>query len=182
MTKKLLALLLTLALACMMLGACGSSAEPEVIEDEDTSASTSLTDFPQFTSADLDGNQVDSSIFANADITVINFWGTYCPPCIREMPDLAKWSDEMPDNVQIIGIVVDVADTESEEYKTALELVDKTGVGYTNIMASQEMAPVFEELIGVPTTYFVDSGGKILCDPIVGAYVDQYKSTVEGLL
>lgn len=182
MTKKLLALLLAAVLACFMLSACTSTAQPESVEDEEVSASTSLTEFPEFTTTDLDGNEVDNSIFAEADVTVINFWGTYCPPCIREMPDLAKWSDEMPENVQIIGIVVDVADTDSEEYGTALEIVDKTGAGYTNLLASEGIVSIFEELIGVPTTYFVDSEGKILCDPVVGAYVDQYKSTVEGLL
>ena len=44
--------------------------------------------FEAFTAQDLDGNQVDQSIFADADLTMINVWGTFCTPCLDEMPDL----------------------------------------------------------------------------------------------
>ncbi len=173
-------MMLALAVSCMSLAACRDSGGQA--SDGSASGEGALTAFPEFSTADLEGNTVDSSIFAEADITVINFWGTYCPPCIREMPELAKWSDEMPDNVQIIGIVIDAGDTGSEEFKKAVEIADNAGVRYTNLLACQDMASIFNELIGVPTTYFVDSEGKILCEPVTGAYVDEYKSTVEDLL
>lgn len=178
--RKLLVLLLAAALGCMTLAACRGSAEKAA--DKSASGASALTEFPEFSTVDLEGNAVDNSLFAESDITVINFWGTYCPPCIREMPDLAKWSDEMPDNVRIIGIVIDVDSTDSEEYSKAVDIVSDAGVKYTNLLVCQDMAGIFKELVGVPTTYFVDSEGKILCEPITGAYVDEYKSTVEDLL
>lgn len=179
--RKLIALMMAAVLGCMMLAACQGSAD-QTADEGSSSADSALTEFPEFSTIDLEGNAVDNSIFAEADVTVINFWGTYCPPCIREMPDLAKWSEKMPENVQIIGIVIDVGSTDSEEYSKAVEIVSKAGVGYTNLLAAQGMTDIFNELIGVPTTYFVDSEGKILCEPIAGAYVDKYKSTVEDLL
>ena len=42
-----------------------------------------------FESQDLDGNKITSDIFSNNIITMINIWGTFCGPCIREMPELA---------------------------------------------------------------------------------------------
>ena len=49
---------------------------------------------------------VTNDIFSQADLTVVNFWGTFCNPCIDEMPELAKWNEEMPDNVQMLGVIV----------------------------------------------------------------------------
>ena len=38
--------------------------------------------FPEFTGKDLDGNAVDSSLFANNAYTVVNFWFSGCKPCV----------------------------------------------------------------------------------------------------
>ena len=65
----------------------------------------------RFTAQDLQGNGVSQSIFADYDLTMINVWATYCPPCLQEMPDLGKLSEEYKDKgVQVLGIVSDVMD------------------------------------------------------------------------
>ena len=51
---------------------------------------------PAFTTEDLDGNEVTESILKDKDVTMINIWGTFCPPCIEEMPELAKLSASLP--------------------------------------------------------------------------------------
>ena len=61
-----------------------------------------------FSTVDLDGNEVTDDIFRNKKLTVINIWGTFCGPCVNELPELESWSEEMPDDVQIIGLVGDV--------------------------------------------------------------------------
>jgi thiol-disulfide isomerase/thioredoxin len=38
---------------------------------------------------------------------VINFWATWCPPCVEEMPELSEWQKEVGDSVKIIGIGID---------------------------------------------------------------------------
>ena len=58
-----------------------------------------------FTLMDLDGEAWTLSE-AEAPILVLNFWFTDCPPCRKEIPDLARWQSEHPD-VPIIGIHVD---------------------------------------------------------------------------
>ena len=62
----------------------------------------------------LEGNTVTNDILSQADLTVVNFWGTFCNPCINEMPELAKWNEEMPDNVQMLGAIVDVETVDSD--------------------------------------------------------------------
>lgn len=78
-----------------------------------------------FSTTDLEGNTVTNDIFSQADLTVVNFWGTFCNPCINEMPELAKWNEEMPDNVQMLGTIVDVETVDSDEYALAQQIVEK---------------------------------------------------------
>ena len=69
--------------------------------------------------------QSPNDILSQADLTVVNFWGTFCNPCINEMPELAKWNEEMPDNVQMLGAIVDVETVDSDEYALAQQIVEK---------------------------------------------------------
>lgn len=181
MMKRFICILTAVALV-FALSACGKTPEtPEVVTSVSQAEAGGITQMPDFESVDLEGNAVDSTIFEQADITVVNFWGTFCPPCIDEMPALAEWDEELPENVQIIGIVVDVPSETVPELETAKELVAQSGIKYTNIIASDQFGGVFQHLIGVPTTFFVDSEGKVLCDEVIGADVDAYKRMMEDL-
>ena len=46
--------------------------------------------FPSFETTDTKGNKVTEKIFADKEITMVNVWGTFCGPCINEMPELQK--------------------------------------------------------------------------------------------
>ena len=78
--------------------------------EEDASAKSEerAVKMPAFTAKDLQGNEVTEEIFAGKDLTVLNIWGTFCPPCIREMPELGEWARAMPENVQLIGLITDI--------------------------------------------------------------------------
>ena len=137
---------------------------------------------PQFTTKDMDGNKVTNDIFAEYDLTVVNFWATYCNPCIDELPELAEWKKELPDNVNLIGLLVDVDEKGSEQYKLAERIISQTGADYQHLIATEEFDDIISNLVGVPTTFFVDSTGKIIGEPFAGADVSAYKQTVEDYL
>lgn len=193
MNRKNVAFCLLIAAICMTLSACsskeaddtGKSEEAQTVidsTDKETKRSTSSgfpKVIPEFSTIDLQGNVVANDVFSKTDLTVVNFWATYCSPCISELPELGEWAEEMPDNVQIIGIVVDVESEESDQYALACQLAEQTGAGYQNLVAVGEFDDIIYELIGVPTTFFVDKDGNIVGDPIVGADVDGYKTFVE---
>lgn len=148
----------------------------------EASAVTVTGTFESFSSTDLEGNAVTEEIFSNADVTVVNFWGTFCPPCIGEMPELGTWAKEMPENVQLIGIVMDVEKAGTQTYENALKIVKTTGADYTNILIADQFQTITADMQFVPTTMFVDSQGNILGDPIVGADVEGYKERVKEIL
>lgn len=136
-----------------------------------------------FTTKNLNMEEVSDSIFADKDLTILNVWGTFCGPCINEMPELGLWAKEMPENVQIIGLVADIAgETDSQQIDTAKTILEKTGADFQNIIPNTDFSGLLSNVVGVPTTYFINSEGKIVGKPIVGAQVSKYKSFVEGYL
>ena len=201
--KKLSALCLA-GMLCLGLWACSSSEDsssgdssgPTKSADtseegnktgkSDSSSGEQETGFPvnmpEFSTTDMDGNKVTNDTFADYDLTVVNFWATYCNPCIDELPELAEWKKELPDNVNLIGLLVDVDEKGSDQYKLAEKIIKETGADYQHLIATEEFDDMISNLVGVPTTFFVDSTGKIIGEPFAGADVDAYKQTVEDYL
>lgn len=139
--------------------------------------------FPAFTATDLDGNTVTESIFSEKDLTVLNIWGTFCGPCIGEMPELGEWAKELPENVQILGLIIDIDGEEDTEHRDlAVDITLQAGVDFPNLIANEDFAPILKDVIGVPTTLFIDGEGNLVGDPVIGADVDSYKTFVEDHL
>ena len=128
-----------------------------------------------FTATDLNGAPVTSEIFAKNKITMLNIWGTFCGPCIREMPDLAKLNEENKSSgVEVSGIIIDILDRKGNvdpRIKSSAEtIIAQTGADYTHIVPNLTMMTgLLKNVQAVPTTIFVDSEGKIIGQPYMGA-------------
>lgn len=203
MKNKIQALLLATIMALAMLtSGCGSDTTPQTegvqVEDEvseDVADATEDTQeeeqqeaqeetyikFPEFQAVTINGDAIDSSIFAEADITMINIWGTFCGPCIKEMPDLAELYNELPEGCALIGIVTDVYGEENLD--KAVEIVTQTGVTYDNIVPDDALYQFLAANIsGVPTTLYVDIDGNILGGVVGARSKDEYKGILEQLI
>ena len=144
-------------------------------------AFTAVNIFPDFKSNDLEGNEVSQEIFTNKKLTMINFWGTYCPPCIEEMPELGELGRSMPEGAQLVGIVIDVGDKRTPE--KARQITQKAKADFPNLLVSREMAPYLQTIAAVPTTIFVDAQGNVVGKPIVGSRSGKaYREEVEKAL
>lgn len=126
--------------------------------------------FGEFKTKTLDGEEVDQDIFAKADLTMVNIWGTFCGPCIREMPELGELSREYADKgFQMVGIISDVSQPEDD---TALEIVKKTEADYTHLVIPKDANMQYRILKNaqvVPTTIFLDKDGNQVGDTYPGA-------------
>lgn len=137
----------------------------------------------KFTAKNLNKEDISNDIFAEKDLTVLNVWGTFCGPCINEMPELASWSKEMPENVQIIGLVADISgDTDEQHIDLAKKIMEQSKGDFQNIIPNENFSDLLSTVVGVPTTYFINKDGKIIGKPIVGAQVAKYKAFVNGYL
>ena len=140
--------------------------------------------FPSFAAADLEGGEISDKIFANAKLTVVNIWGTFCGPCIQEMPYLGELSAELAnDGVQLVGLICDVTDLEGnvypEQVKEAKNIVEMTGAAYAHIIPSKDLSEILQNTMYVPTTYLVDAEGRILGEPLVGSRTkEDWKSVI----
>ncbi len=138
------------------------------------------SEMPSFTTKDINGTEVDSTIFAEKKLTVVNVWGTFCGPCIEEMPELAEWAKEMGDDVQLIGIVGDInGENDTQHIELAQTIAQKANVEFTNLIPNDDFSGFMSNIIGFPTTFFVDQTGAIVGEPIVGANVKGCKKFVE---
>ena len=186
--KTLLKLLAIASLACAMafaFAACGDDEDYYDDENDEHYAAEDIepgTEFGSFASTDLNGNEATSDLFAEKDLTVLNVWGTYCDPCKEEMPELAEWKRELPDNVQIVGIVIDVPEGDADMIKLAKKICKKTGVAYPNILMNDSVDEALTVVEAIPTTFFLDKEGKTVCAPVVGNDVEAYKKNVEEYL
>ena len=146
-------------------------------------------DIITFESSDLDGAPVTEALFAANKLTMINIWGTFCPPCIREMPDLGKLSNDYKDKgVQIVGVVVDAMDrsgrVDGKIKDDARRIIDKTKADYLHIVPTIAMfSGLLRGVQVVPTTIFVDSDGCQIGEAYLGSrsYKD-WKKIIDNLL
>lgn len=133
-----------------------------------------------FEAKTLEGEVVKADVFEKSKITAINLWGTFCSPCIEEMPDLEKvYGTYNKEDFNIIGIVVD-----GEQSITAKEIVKKLGVTYTNIIADEKLSnDIVNKFDYVPATIFVNSKGEVLDTFIPGGTDEKsIKKIIDGLL
>jgi len=108
---------------------------------------------------DITGKQRSISEW-QGKIQIINFWATWCPPCLKEIPEFIKLQAEYKDkNVQFIGIAI--------EDQAAVEQYLKTiAVNYPMLIAGDEGISLSQQLgnivNAVPFTLIVNQHGQII--------------------
>lgn len=116
---------------------------------------------PAFKLVDLDGNVHDSQEYAGKPL-IINFWGTFCPPCRMEMPALQavyeKWNDQ---GVQLIGINL------SEDKLSVQNFADQVGARFPILLDRNRQTERAFGLKQYPTTFFIGRDGRIV-DILIG--------------
>ena len=143
----------------------------------------------KFSAKDINNKQVTEAIFADSRITMINVWGTFCGPCIREMPDLGILSKSYDSkDFQIVGIVIDAVNNKGamnpKTVNSAKNIVKTTGADYLHIVPDSTLLNgVLSDIYAVPTTFFVDSEGKIIGQVYTGSRtLKQWQAIVDPLL
>ena len=152
--------------------------EPELPE-----VPVKIGDVLTFETTDLNGNPVKSEdLFAGHKVTMINVWGTWCTHCIIELPDLEDLSHELEEKgCQLVGLCDDALGGDKAILNEAKQILEENGVTYTNIVQTEDLRQTLQ-LSAFPTTYFVDSEGKVLTLPVVGRDIDQYRARIDEAL
>lgn len=172
---KKVVVLFILVLSIVVLSGCeqnsGNDSKDEVSKADFWGEIESVVDFEL---KDMDDNLVNNSIFEEKEYTLVNIWGTFCGPCVEEIPILQEIYEENK-NINVLGIV---ADGDINEVK-AFEMLNKLGANYTNLIPDEDFNKEFLSKSQVlPVSIIVDKQGKIL-ETIVG---DRTKSQYLDIL
>lgn len=136
-----------------------------------SSSAESTGVFQSFKGKDLDGNDVDESLFTQNKVTVVNFWFSGCKPCVEELSELNELNDELKEmGGEVVGINVDTLDDNQDGIKEAKEILEAQGASYKNLtFASDSAAGKYARTImAFPTTVLVDKDGNIVGEPFMG--------------
>ncbi|HET9700753.1 MAG TPA: TlpA disulfide reductase family protein [Burkholderiales bacterium] len=86
---------------------------------------------------------------------LVNFWATWCPPCLEEIPDLVALYEGRR-KVMVLGIAMDYRDRE-----TVLKFADQMFMSYPVVFGDQAVSAQFGKLKGLPTTYLYGPDGRL---------------------
>ncbi len=114
---------------------------------------------PNFSLTDLDDN-IYTNKSAQGKYLVINFWATWCPPCLKEIPTFVKFYEKNKDRILILGLNYEQAD------KIAImEFTDTFMINYPIILfddKNRTQFKKFSEIVGMPTTYIYEPNGNLV--------------------
>ena len=143
MMKNRFLTLMLLTILCLLMGACGG-ADPEIQVGGE---------IPSFTLPALEGGEVTSQSLEGKPV-ILNFWATWCGPCVKEIPTLQKIA--RGSDAQVVSIALD-----DEGESVVRPFVEKHGIEYTVLMGDMRL---FERFDGyaIPYTLVLDASSKVV--------------------
>lgn len=158
-------------------GAAKKSADEAPAADAPAADSADWAPDISFATVDMNGNPWTDACFAEHRLTVINLWAYWCGPCVGEMPDLQKLSqDYASSDVQFLGLY-DEYDEESDA-----ATVNELGVTYPCLRYTADF-DAYMNTGYIPVTIFVDGAGKVLGEAYIGSKsYDDWAAVIDGYL
>ncbi len=151
------------------IGSNNASAEAEAPSDSalktdnsDSKTSNAQEKSPQsfhhISLSDLNNNTISGKdIFSKNNITIVNCFATWCPPCMREIPSLVSLNTKLPEGVALIGISFDDGMTAKE----LQDILGPLGINYPLYFDGGNFTCFFD-MQAIPDTLFIDKHGNLL--------------------
>lgn len=121
---------------------------------------------------DLHGNKVNLNSYQGQWV-VVNYWATWCPPCIVEMPELQDFHDDHSDkDAVVLGI-----NTELISKQKLLEFLDDYFITYPVFTSGPVQQSELGEIPGLPTTFLVSPRGEVVArqvGPVTREMIEQF--------
>ncbi|MDX2036824.1 MAG: redoxin domain-containing protein [Isosphaeraceae bacterium] len=130
----------------------------------------------------VDGKTVKLADF-KGKVTIVDVWGTWCPPCRKEIPhfvDLLKKYESK--GLAIVGINYEGGDDKKEEIKKIKDFSKEFGIEYPCVLGDQKTQAKIPDFEGYPTTLFIDRTGKVRLKVVGYHPMAQLEALVQYLL
>jgi len=154
---------------------------PNVSSDTEKDAPTkSITDAIKlaaldFKLVDLNGKEVSLSDFKGKKV-FLNFWASWCPPCISEMPDIEKLYTETKDSDLVI-----LAVNLGEDKATVKAFSDTNKYNFKILLDTDQSVGKQYNISAIPTSYFIDKEGNIVSTVKGALSLEKMKSYISKL-
>jgi cytochrome c biogenesis protein CcmG, thiol:disulfide interchange protein DsbE len=110
---------------------------------------------PGFSRSDLEHRQVSLSTY-HGKVVLLNFWATWCAPCLDEIPRFRDWQLQYGERgLQIIGIAMD------DEGSPVSKFYRKYHLNYPVLMGDENLGELYGGVLGLPVTFLIDRKGRI---------------------
>lgn len=130
----------------------------------------------QFAVTDLNGQSKQSKDWFTGTPVVLNFWGTWCPPCRREIPALVEINKEYaPKGVKLVSL------SYNDELPQLSQFVQANGMTWAQYQASEDVVASFG-IQGFPTTIFYSADGKELGRMVGGRSHEEFHAAFAQLI
>ena len=178
--RKTLVLLLTAALLTGSLSGCNRT-EPDNTENITQSETTEPVQYaaPDFTVYDAKGNAVKLSDFIGKPI-VLNFWATWCGPCVQELPHFQEKYNKLGEQVQFL--MVNLTDGTRETVTGVGEFLQSEGYTFPVFYDTATNAASIYRISSIPTTYFIDKEGYLVAGATGALSQEQLQQGIHMIL
>ena len=131
---------------------------------------------PALPDRDISGAPVSMASWSGK-VVFVNFWATWCPPCREEIPELIDLQKRYGGSLQIVGISED-----DDPAANVLRFAKQHGINYPIIMATPEVIAAYGGVPALPTTFVIDTQGRVV-EKHAGLHpIDSYVREIRALL
>jgi len=164
MNKRLIAILVVILTAGLVITGCTTGSEPIATVGEAA---------PNFELQNLDGQSISLSSLKGSPV-LINFWATWCGPCVSEMPYIQEIHEEWSDKGLIV-LAINLGDNASQ----AEQFLQDHNLSLPVLLDTNKVVAPKYGIRAIPTTFFIDKEG-IVRVKIIGAFPS--KAAIESRL
>jgi len=131
---------------------------------------------PDFTRTDFAGQPLRLTDY-RGKVVLLNFWASWCGPCLEEMPRLSAWQRiYAPGGLQVIGVSMD------DEEAPARRLLAKQPVDYPVVMGDAKLGEIYGGVLGLPQTFLIDRNGRVIARYKGEADLARIEARIKSLL
>jgi thiol-disulfide isomerase/thioredoxin len=131
---------------------------------------------PEFTRTDFSGKPLRLADY-RGKVVLLNFWASWCGPCLVEMPLFASWQRQYGSaGLQVIGVSMD------DEAAAAHRYLQRHPVPYPVVMGDAPLAQLYGGVYGLPVTLLIDAEGRIVFRSVGEPAIDALRSRIEAAI
>ena len=109
----------------------------------------------------VDGETTVSTEELKGKVVIVDLWGTWCPPCRKEIPHFVKLMENYGDDLAIVGVNFENGQTEEEKRALVNGFIAENGVTYPCVLVTESLEAQVPNIEGYPTTIFIGKDGKV---------------------